>query len=146
MSTLLLLAVLSQAPVVVTPAPTAQVLAPRTFSDGHRTYKLYESSTLVAEPKPTDALAAQLKALDATATVVVERPTMRVWKVRDAAALRAALPTLRPAFHDVPNAGRFRVPLGLVCKGVTTETGWLEALEKSGAECLPNFWYPPTLR
>jgi hypothetical protein len=147
MQTLLLLSVLAQAPIVV-PAPQPQVTpAFRTFSDGKRSYKLYESLVLVAEPRPSDATAAKVRELDATATVVLERPTMRVWKVRDAKAVRAAIATLRPAFHDVSTGGgRYRVPLGLVCDGVRRDAEWLEVLERSGAGCLPDFWYPPTLR
>ncbi|MFT3711760.1 MAG: hypothetical protein QM817_29325 [Archangium sp.] len=148
MQTLLLLSVLAQAPVVVTPvSPATAAPAFRTFSDGKRSFKLYESAVLVAEPKPADAVAARVRELDASAVVVLERPTMRVWKVRDAKAVRAAIATLRPAFHDVADGGgRYRVPMGLVCDGVRRDAEWLEVLERSGASCLPDFWYPPTLR
>lgn len=148
MLTLLTLSILSQAPAL--PAPGAAVPvnpALRTFSDGTRSYKVYESAVLVAEPQPTDAVAAQVRAVDAGAVVVLERPTMRIWKVRDAKAVRVAVPTLRPAFHDVPTGGgRYRVPLGLVCGGVRAPAEWSEVFARSGAQCLPDFWYPPTLR
>ncbi len=144
----LLLCLLSQ---VATSTPAAvPTVSPvmRTFSDGKRSYKLYESMTLVAEPSPTEGRKQSLRALDPSATVLVERPTMRIWKVRDAAALRSKLDTLRPVFHDVASgAGRFRVPLGLVCNGESVTATWLEVLERSGgAGCLPDFWYPPVLR
>jgi hypothetical protein len=148
MHTLLLLSVLAQAPSVG--APTTQPSAApafRTFSDGKRSYALYESAVLVAEPAPSDEVRAQVRAADAQAVVVLERPTMRVWKVRDARAVRAAVTSLRPAFHDVASGrGRYRVPMGLVCGGVRRDAHWLEVLEKSGAGCLPDFWYPATLR
>lgn len=147
MQTLLLLSVLAQAQVVVTPGPASTAPAFRTFSDGKRSFKLYESAVLVAEPKPSDVVAARVRELDANAVVVLERPTMRVWKVRDAKTVRAAVATLRPAFHDVADGGgRYRVPMGLVCDGVRRDAEWLEVLERSGASCLPDFWYPPTLR
>ncbi len=148
MQTLLLLSVLAQAPVVA-PAVKAvgAVSTPRTFSDGQRSYKLYESLSLIAEPSPSDEVAAKVKSLDPSATVVLEKATMRVWKVTSPATLRAAVPSLRPAFHDVASgAGRFRVPVALVCDGVREAASWEQVLERSGARCLPDFWYPPTLR
>lgn len=146
MQTLLLLSILAQAPAVsVTPRPADVTLTEHAFSDGHRRFKLYESASLVAEPSPTAELREQLLALDAK--LVIDRPTMRVWKVKDARALRQKFPTLRPAFHDVKSgAGRFRVPLGLVCGGVREAASWQDVLARSGAGCLPDFWYPPTLR
>lgn len=147
MQTLLLLSVLAQAPVAPLPKSQGALATPRTFSDGQRSYKLYESLTLVAEPSPSEDVAAKVKALDPTATVVLEKPTMRVWKVKSPAALRAAVPSLRPALHDVSSgAGRFRVPLALVCDGVREPAAWEDVLARSGARCLPDFWYPPTLR
>ena len=135
LQTLLLLAVLAQSPAV------------HTFRDARRSYTLYESPTLVAEPRPSDATRAAVLALDPLATVTLERPTMRLWKVRDAAAVRAKLGALRPVFHDVASgAGRLRVPLGLVCGGQRVEAAWDEVLARSGAECLPDFWYVPVLR
>lgn len=151
MQTLVLLSLLAQAPAVSTSSGSAQpggsVSLLRTFSDGQRTYKLYESVVLVAEPGPTEALAAQLRAADATATVVLTRPTMRIWKVTDARAMRERFSVLRPAFHDIPTGGgRYRVPMGLVCDGVRRAAEWSEVFSQSGASCLPDFWYPPTLR
>jgi len=145
MQTLLLLCVLSQV-IAPQPAPAAAVeRAPYTWSDGHRSYKLWESVQLVAEPGPTpahrDALLAQ------GGVLVVDRPTMRVWKVTDARAARARFAELRPVFHDVPAlVGRFRVPMGLVCNGQRVDAPWLEVLQRSDGTCLPDFWYPPVLK
>lgn len=150
MQTLLLLSVLAQAPAVTTPGPGIPVTpSPQaaSFSDGKRSYKLYESAVLIAEPSPSEEVAAQIRAADATASVVLERPTMRIWKVLDARAMRSRVPVLRPAFHDVASGGgRYRVPMGLVCGGVRRAADWAEVLSQSGASCLPDFWYPPTLR
>ena len=112
MQTLLLLSVLSQ---VIAPHAGTTVVerAPYTWSDGHRSYKLWESVQLVAEPEPTAARKDVLLAQGAV--LVVDRPTMRVWKVTDAPAVRTQFAELRPVFHDVPAlVGRFRVPVGLV--------------------------------
>lgn len=148
MQTLLLLAVLSQ---VAAPSSGATVpppeRAPVTWSDGQRTYKLWESAQLVAEPLPTEAGRAALLALEPGAVLKVDRPTMRVWKVRDAAALRSRLASLLPVFHDARSGvGRMRVPLGLVCEGVRSAAPWQEVLARSGAACLPDFWYAPVLK
>ena len=145
MNTFLLLSVLAQ----VTSSPAAPVVAaeraPHTWSDGKRSYKLWESPVLVAEPGPAEARAEVLRALGAT--LVVESPTMRVWKVNDALAVRAKVPELRAVLHDNrQNSGRYRVPLALVCRGERVLKAWLEVLEGSGADCLPDFWYPPVLR
>ncbi len=147
MQTLLLLAVLAQT--AATPANQAVQLelerTPFTFSDGERTYKLWESPVLVAEPAPTDARRQALLALGAV--LVVDRPTMRVWKMSDALAVRTKVAELRPVFHDTrAGVGRFRVPLALVCDGKRTVKPWLEVLEGSGGACLPDFWYLPVLR
>ncbi len=146
MQTLLLLAVLSQ--ISTTPSPgLPSERQPFTFSDGQRTYKLWESATLIAEPSPTPALRAAILQAEPGAELVVERPTMRVWKVRDAAGLRAKLDALRPVFHDNRSgSGRFRVPLALVCGGQRVIKPWEEVLSGSGGACLPDFWYPPVLR
>ncbi|MFZ5438570.1 MAG: hypothetical protein ACOZQL_01110 [Myxococcota bacterium] len=148
MSTLLSLLVLAQVvPVGGAGAPKAAEPVARTFSDGRRSYTLYEGLTLVAEPSPSSAGREAVLAVDPSATVALERPTMRIWKVRDAAAVRARVVSLRPVFHDVPSgAGRYRVPMGLVCGGERRAAAWLEVLERSGAGCLPDFWYPPVLR
>lgn len=143
MNTFLLLAVLAQ---VVAPQMAAQPeLTSYSWSDGKRSFKLYESPVLVAEPAPTagrrDAL------LAAGASLVVDRPTMRVWKVGDARAVRGQVADLRPVFHDSrAGIGRYRVPLALVCDGHRTEKPWLEVLQGSGGGCLPDFWYPPVLK
>lgn len=144
MNSVLLLAVLSQ--VVTSPAaPAPGAAAPYSFSDGKRSYKLYESLVLVAEPSPTPARGDLLRELGAT--LVIDKPTMRIWKVRDAAAARKQLAELRPVFHDSRALiGRYRVPLALVCDGARVEKPWLEVLEGSGARCLPDFWYPPVLK
>lgn len=144
MNSVLLLTVLAQvATAPVAPAKTPST--PLTWSDGKRTFKLYESQVLVAEPKPTDAGRDALLKLGAT--LVIDRPTMRVWKVSDAIAVRNSLPELRPVLHDSKALmGRYRVPLALVCDGKRVEKPWLEVLEGSGGECLPDFWYPPVMR
>ena len=144
MQTLLLLSLLSQ--VIAPPAGTTPVeRAPYTWSDGHRSYKLWESVQLVAEPGPTAERKVVLLAQGAV--LVVDRPTMRVWRVTDARATRARFAELRPVFHDVPAlVGRFRVPMGLVCHGERVEAPWLEVLQRSDGACLPDFWYPPVLK
>ena len=144
MQTLLLLSLLSQ--VIAPPAGTTSVeRAPYTWSDGHRSYKLWESMQLVAEPGPTAERKVVLLAQGAV--LVVDRPTMRVWKVTDARAARAQFAELRPVFHDVPAlGGRFRVPMGLVCQGQRVDAPWLEVLQRSDGACLPDFWYPPVLK
>ena len=144
MQTLLLLSVLSQ---VIAPhaGVTPPARAPYTWSDGHRSYKLWESVQLVAEPEPTAARKDVLLAQGAV--LVVDRPTMRVWKVTDAPAVRTQFAELRPVFHDVPAlVGRFRVPVGLVCRGQRVDAPWLEVLQRSDGVCLPDFWYPPVLK
>ncbi len=132
MNTLLLLAVLAQSPSY-------------TWSDGTRRHTLWESPVLVAEPSPTGVRAESLRALGAT--LLVDRPTMRVWKVSDAAAVREKVAELRPVFHDSrAGVGRYRVPLALVCGKERRELPWQQVLEGSGGECLPDFWYPPVLK
>jgi hypothetical protein len=145
MHALLLLSLLGQSPTVALPKPASLVM--RTWSDGERTHELYESVLFIAEPSPSDAQKQALLAREPGATVAIDRPTMRVWKVRDPASLRAHLSWVRPVFHDLSSgAGRLRVPVGLVCDGVPQPAPWLEVLERSGARCLPDFWYPPVLR
>ncbi|MDP3153941.1 MAG: hypothetical protein Q8N23_14810 [Archangium sp.] len=132
MNTLLLLAVMSQTPSY-------------TWSDGTRSHTLWMSPVLVAEPSPTGARAETMKALGAT--LLVDRVTMRVWKVTDAEAVRTKVAELRPVFHDSrAGVGRYRVPLALVCSGERRALPWLEVLEGSGGACLPDFWYPPVLK
>ena len=145
MNSVLLLAVLAQ---VATSSPSSpQPGAPQVYSwsDGKRSYKLYESFVLVAEPSPEATRGDMLRELGAI--VVVDKPTMRIWKVSDAAAMRKQFVDLRPVFHDSRGLmGRYRVPLALVCVGKRVEKPWLEVLEGSNAKCLPDFWYPPVLR
>lgn len=137
MQTLLVLAVLVQA---ATPKPF-------TWSDGQRSYKLWKSATLVAEPSPTPALREAIAAAEPKAELVVDRPTMRVWKVTDAEAVLAKVVALRPVFHDAQRgAGRMRVPLALVCGNERVIKPWAEVLSGSGGACLPDFWYAPVLR
>jgi hypothetical protein len=146
MNSVLLLAVLAQV-ATSSPSSSPQPGAPQLYSwsDGKRSYKLYESFVLVAEPSPDATRGDMLKELGAT--VVVDRPTMRIWKVSDAAAVRKQFADLRPVFHDSRALmGRYRVPLALVCGGKRVEKSWLEVLQQSSAECLPDFWYPPVLR
>lgn len=140
MQTLLLLAVLSQ----VASPPERK---PFSWSDGQRSYKLWKSPTLIAEPSPTPSLREAIFAAEPKAELVVDRPTMRVWKVRDAEAVLARVVALRPVFHDSPaGMGRFRVPLALVCGNERTPLPWAEVLSGSGGACLPDFWYAPVLR
>jgi hypothetical protein len=147
MQTLLLLSLLAQVPSTPVPAPVTPERTPYTWSDGKRTYTLWESSQLIAEPVPTAERRAALLAFEPTAVLIVDRPTMRVWKVRDAAAARAKVSDLRPVFHDQrAGVGRFRVPLGLVCDGQRSAAPWLEVLQRSNGACLPDFWYPPVLK
>lgn len=146
MQTLILLSVLAQV-IAPAPAPASLERTPHTFSDGKRSYKLWESPVLVAEPAPTAERRKALLALDPSAVVVIDRPTMRVWNVREAVTLRAKVAALRPVFHDNrAGTGRYRVPLALVCGGTSTPRPWLEVLQGSDGTCLPNFWYPPVLK
>ena len=145
MHTLLVLAVLAQ----IASTPPAAAIEPErtpfTFNDGERIHKLWESPVLVAEPAPTAARSEALRALGAV--LIVDRPTMRVWKVSDASVVRTKVPDLRPVFHDNRSGvGRLRVPLALVCDGQRTVKPWLEVLEGSGGACLPDFWYQPVLK
>ncbi|MDP1823393.1 MAG: hypothetical protein Q8L48_09130 [Archangium sp.] len=143
MQTLLLLCLLAQVPVAPVTRPVEP--APFTFSDGQRSYPLWASAVLIAEPRPTAERGAALLALGAM--VVVDRPTMRVWKGGDVAALQTKFPELRPVFHDNrAGVGRYRVPLGLVCAGQRRDAPWREVLEGSSGACLPDFWYPPVLK
>ncbi len=147
MQTLLLLAVLSQ--VATTPGTKAltQERKPFNWSDGQRSYPLWKSAVLIAEPSPTPALREAIFSAEPKAELIVDRPTMRVWKVRDADALLARVAELRPVFHDSrAGLGRFRVPLALVCGNERLVKPWAEVLSGSGGACLPDFWYSPVLR
>lgn len=146
MQSLLLLSVLTQ--VVAGPASSAQSPdAPLSWSDGRRLHKAWPSPHLVSEPNPSDSGRQAILALAPEAQLVVDRPTMRLWRVRDSAELWAKLPALRPAFYERAElVGRLRVPLGLVCDGHRTSTPWREVFSRSSARCLPDFWYPPILK
>lgn len=142
MHTLLLLAALAQ--VVGPTRPSAPAPEPLTWSDGQRRFTVYESERHVAEPSPSAAQREALLRADPGATVLVDTPGLRVWRVRDARALRAQRPELLPVLHDVPaGVGRLRVPLALVCDGRREVLPWREVLSRSGAGCLPDFWYAP---
>lgn len=147
MNSVLLLAVLSQVATTPTTPSVPEPGAPASYSwsDGKRRFKLFESFSLVAEPSPNETRGAMLRELGAS--VAVDKPTMRIWKVSDAAAMRKQFAELRPVFHDTRALiGRYRVPLALVCDGHRAEKPWLEVLEGSNARCLPDFWYPPVLK
>ncbi len=109
---------------------------PLEWFDGARTRKAWESPTLVA------TRSAEKVAPEAGAVLLVESAVMRVWQVKDAAALRAKNAALLPVLHDLPSTkARLRVPLGLVCEGQPREASWREALADRTKGCAPNFWY-----
>jgi hypothetical protein len=127
-------------------SPRVMVAGAQTYSwkNGTRTFELFPSETLVAEYHPVEA---SVTAIEPTAILLVNRPTMRIWKVQSAVLTLQKLESLRPVFHDVaPETGRLRVPVGLVCGTSRFDAPWLEVLEKSGTKCVPDFWYVPTLR
>lgn len=142
-----LFVVLSQAvpgsPAVPVASASSAWGAPLAWKDGGRTHQVWLSPVLVAEPSPTPEGAAALRRLDAGAVVVAERPTMRLWRVKDAAAVRRAWATALPVVNDLPStASRARVPVGLVCGGARVSVvGWA-ALERAAREpgCTPDFW------
>jgi hypothetical protein len=141
MTALLLSVVLAQA----TPAGWGE---PLTWSDGARSHRLWVNPELVAEPAPSGAGAEALRAVAPEAELAVDKPTMRLWRVKDAAAVRAKLPALQPVLHEKPSPRlRPRVVRGLACGPKVVEVGWREALERSGVDgCTPNFWTPGQLR
>lgn len=121
---------------------------PLTWRDGVKSRSVWVSPVLVAEPSPRPAGAEALRAVAPEATLVVDKPTMRVWRVKDAAAVRAQLEALEPVLHELPStAGRMKVVRGLACGGRVEAMGWREALERSGVgDCTPNFWTPGRVR
>jgi hypothetical protein len=121
---------------------------PMAWRDGVKTHSLWVSPVLVAEPRPSARGAEALRAVAPEATVVVDKQTMRVWRVKDAAVVRAQLDGLEPVLHELPStAGRMKVVLGLACGARVEPMGWREVLERSGTDgCTPNFWTPGTLR
>ena len=133
---------------VVTPAPAPPAAppawgAPRAWKVGNQTYQAWESPVLVAELSPTAEGAIAVKRADATAELVAERAKVRLWRVKDAAAVRHAVPALVAVVHDLPSTGsRARVPVGLVCHGERLAVTGLDALERAAREpgCVPDFW------
>jgi hypothetical protein len=144
MLTLLPLVLLGQvvvAPPATPPAPTWG--APVTWTQAGERKQAWPSPILVAEQAPTDAGAAAIRAVDARAVVELARPTMRLWRVTSAAAVRAKLPALLPVLHDLPStASRLRVPVGVVCNGERVALPGLAALARVSSQpgCLPDFW------
>lgn len=132
--------VLSQAAV----QPVAPVWSTKfSWKVGERKLEAWASPVLVAELSPTDEGAAAVKRADATAELVAERPRVRLWRVKDAAAVRRALPALVLVVHDLPSTGsRARVPVGVVCHGEKMAVTGVEALERAAREpgCVPDFW------
>jgi hypothetical protein len=105
--------------------------------------KPFVNPRLVAEPMPTAETKAALLALEASATVVVERPTMRVWLVSDAAALRAKLSALAPVLNDLPSSSsRLKVLVGWQCGAQHVKT--VSLAPRAG--CLPDFWMKPVAK
>lgn len=143
---LTLSALLLLAQVVVTPpaAPVAPTWGPAvTWTQQGRVKRAWVSPVLVAEPSPGDAGATAVREVDPGAEPVVQAPRMRLWRVRDAAAVRARVPALLPVLHELPStAGRLLVPVGVVCGGQALPVSGLPALERVSAQpgCLPNFW------
>jgi len=137
-----------RAQAVVTPAPAPPAAppawgAPRSWKVEDRTYQAWVSPVLVAELSPTAEGAAAVKRADATAELVAERPKVRLWRVKDAAAVRRAVPALVAVVHDLPSTGsRARVPVGLVCHGEQRPATGLEVLDRAAREpaCVPDFW------
>jgi hypothetical protein len=105
--------------------------------------KPFINPQLVAEPVPTAETKAALLALEPGATVVVERPTMRVWRVSDGATLRTKLPVLAPVLNDLPtSSSRLKVLVGWQCGAQHVKTTSLAPR----AGCLPDFWMKPVTK
>jgi hypothetical protein len=125
------------------PKPAPAWGQPLTWKVGGKSAQAYVSPVLVAELSPSEEGAAAVKRADASAEVVAARPKVRLWRVRDAASVRAAVPALVVVVHDLPStASRARVPVGVVCGGEKVAVRGLEALERAAREpgCLPDFW------
>lgn len=119
---------------------TQSFTAPIEWFDGQRTRKAWEDPTLVA-------VRGSEVAPEAGAELVLQSAVMRVWRVKDAAALRAADVAVLPVLRDVPSLkGRLRVPVGQVCEGVAREVSWKVALGDRTKGCTPSFWYPAVKR
>jgi hypothetical protein len=144
MLTFISLVVLSQVVTTpVTPPAAPEWGAPITYTAAGQQRQVYVNPVLVAEPKPSAEGAAAVRALDASAVVVVDRPTMRVWRVASSAAVLARRPSWLPVLHDLPSgAGRLQVPVGVVCAGERVALPGLPALARVTADqrCLPDFW------
>lgn len=141
--------VLSQVVVAPPAAPTASSTRaspwgrPLEWRQGEVVQRVWVSPVLVAEVGPSPEGAQAVKQVDATAAVVAERAKVRLWRVKDAAQVRAALPTLLVAVNDLPSTGsRTRVPVGLVCGGLRVDVSGMAALERAAKEpgCVPDFW------
>lgn len=117
---------------------------PLTWSDGVKQHRLWVNPALVAEPSPSGAGAEALRAVAPEAELVVDKPTMRLWRVKDAAAVRTRLPSLQPVLHEKPSSVvRPRVVRGLACGATVEPMPWQQALARSGVDgCTPNFWSP----
>ncbi|MEW5740001.1 MAG: hypothetical protein AB1938_13800 [Myxococcota bacterium] len=131
------------APATASPAAPSPWGRPLEWRQGESSQRVWVNPVLVAEVSPSPESAAAVKRLDAAAVVVAERAKVRLWKVKDAAAMRAALPSLVVVVNDLPSTGsRARVPVGLVCQGQRVEVSGLAALERAAKEpgCVPDFW------
>jgi hypothetical protein len=153
LSLLLLASSLSQVPVgppaAALIAPPASWAPPLHWLEGGVSRCASVSPVFVAEPSPTAQTSEALRALDPSATVVVDTRALRLWRVRSPPQVLAALPGLVPVLHDLPSTGsRLRVPLGVVCNGERQARPGLGALEWVSAHpgCLPDFWYRPRLK
>ncbi|MCC6336793.1 MAG: hypothetical protein IT380_22725 [Myxococcales bacterium] len=116
---------------------------PLEWRQGEGVQRVWVSPVLVAEVGPSLEGAQAVKRVDATAVVVAERAKVRLWRVKDAAQVRAVLPTLVVVVNDLPSTGsRARVPVGLVCGGQRVEASGMEAMERAAKEpgCVPDFW------
>lgn len=141
--------VLSQA---VTPAPSTPPRAAPVawgaaveWKEGEVARRAWVSPVLVAEAAPSPEGAAAVRRADASAQVVVERAAMRLWKVQDAARVRAQVPALLEVLHDLKSTGsRARVPVGLLCAGHRVDVKGLAALERVAQSpgCGVDFWSP----
>ncbi len=134
MNALLMAVMVTAAPVKAGPVsahatinPGAQSWAGQAqWSDGQKQRTVFESAVLVAEVKPSDEGKAAVLQADASAALVQKWPTIRVWQVRDARAVRQAVPSLQAVYFDAAtSAARSRVAVGnvnvFVKKSLTTE-------------------------
>ena len=149
MLTLLALVTLTQASLLPATANQPAWGAPVTWTGAGAVKHAWVSPTLLAEPAPTAERAKAVLAADPSATILLEKPTMRLWTVRSPTQLQAAVPGLVPVLHELPSASsRLKVPLGAICGGQRVVLPGLAALEHVSAHpgCLPDFWYRPALR